>query len=132
MTCDQDQYGCESEKGAPIKQPTSFLTNALELSGELMARCLGRHGQCSRFDGGAHRQCRGKAARRTAVCDFTLCRAMLFDFRRRLQRNGLCNDGFVRVLDARMEKAEVAPLLHIELGNELHTIEVDNHQTSSK
>ena len=28
VTCDQCQYGCESEKGAPIMKPTSFLTNA--------------------------------------------------------------------------------------------------------
>ena len=41
-TCDQCFYGCESEAGDPVKKPTTLMTNALELAGELGRRCTRR------------------------------------------------------------------------------------------
>ena len=51
-TCDQCLYGCETEKGEPVKKPTAFMTNAAELAGEIERRCTGRGGACSRRRGG--------------------------------------------------------------------------------
>ena len=57
---------------------------------------------------------------------FKLCRAILVGFKRQLQCDGICKDGFVGLLDARMEKTEVLPLLHVDLGSQLYEIEADN------
>ena len=57
---------------------------------------------------------------------FKMCRAILVGFRRQLQRDGVCKDGFIGLLDARMEKTEATPLLHVEFGSQLYTIEADN------
>ena len=43
VTCDQCVYGCEVDN-SPVKNPTSFLTDAPELGRELSARCFGRAG----------------------------------------------------------------------------------------
>ena len=124
VTCDRCQYGCEPEMGNPIKKLTSFLTNSQELSRELNVRCLGRHGECSRDGGGTHQQCRGKAARLAAMYHFKLCRAILVGFRRQLQCDGVCKDGFIGMLDGRMENMETLPMLHI--GDQVYKIAVDN------
>ena len=52
VTRDQCLYGCEAEDGLPIKKPTSFVSNAVELTKELTARCKVRGGQCGRPEGG--------------------------------------------------------------------------------
>ena len=49
VTCDQCQYGCEAEDGAPIKKPTSFMTNALELAKELRRGLQFRLGRVERL-----------------------------------------------------------------------------------
>ena len=46
-----------------------------------------------------------------AVYDFKLCRAILVGFRKQLQRDGTCKDGFIGMLDARMENEEAASVL---------------------
>ena len=43
-TCDQCLYGCESEAKDPVKKPTAFMNNAIELARELQQRCQGRRG----------------------------------------------------------------------------------------
>ena len=102
-TCDQCMYGCETSDGHPIKKPTTFMTNAPELAKELRTRCSGKSGACSRASGGQHAQCRGKIARQAAVYHFKLCRAILVGFRAQLRKDGTCTDGFVGILESRME-----------------------------
>ena len=77
-TCDQCMYGCKSTEGLPVKEPTTFLTNAPELAKRLRTRCNGRGGSCWRPGGGVHAQCRGKTARLSAVYDFEVCHAIFF------------------------------------------------------
>ena len=96
--CDQCQCGCKSFDGSPMKTPTQFLTNAPELAKRLRSRCSGREGMCSRPGGGEHAQCRGKAARKVAVYDFKLCKAILVGFRDQLRADGLYKDGLVVLL----------------------------------
>ena len=116
VTCDQCLYGCEAENGDPIKKPTSFMTNAPELAKELSDRCGGRGGACSRLQGGTHGQCRGKTARLAAMHHFKLCRAISVGFRRQLQHDGICKDGFVGMLESGLERTEVKPLPILQLG----------------
>ena len=70
VTCDQCLYGCEAEDRSPIKKPTSFMSNAEELTKELTSRCHGKGSQCGRPEGGTHKQCRGKTARLAAMYHF--------------------------------------------------------------
>ena len=55
-------------------------------------------------------QCRGKTARLAAMYHFKLCKAILVGFRRQLQHDGICKDGFVGMLNSGLEKTEVQPL----------------------
>ena len=111
--CDQCMYGCQSFDGSPVKKPTMFLTNAPELTKRLRSRCAGRDGQCSRSAGGVHAQCRGRVARKAAVYDFKLCKAILMGFRDQLRADGLYKDGFVGMLEDRGEKPEPMPVYQI-------------------
>ena len=111
--CDQCQYGCKSFDGSPVKKPTQFLTNAPELAKRLRVRCNGRNGMCSPPGGGEHAQCRGKVARKAAVYDFKLCKAILIGFRDQLRADGLYKDGFVGIIEDRGEKPELLPILQL-------------------
>ena len=42
-TCDQCLYGCRAADGSPVKKPTMFPTNALELAKRLRSRCTGKN-----------------------------------------------------------------------------------------
>ena len=132
-TCDQCLYGSEAPDGSPIKKPTTFMTNAPELAGELEQRCQGRGGDCSRKKGGSHAQCRGKVARMAAVYDFKLCRAILVGFRKQLQKDGMCKDGFVGMLEATMEREDVPatlPCLMFSAKNgQVLKVQVSNGET---
>ena len=108
-----------------MKKPTSFLTNAPELGREFSARCSGRGGLCSRPEGSVHTQCRGKTARLAAIYHFKLCRANLDGFGRQLNFDGVCKDGVVGMLDARMDQTEVLPVLHVGTVDQIFDIEVD-------
>ena len=109
--CDQCMYGCKTLEGAPVKKPTQFVTNSPELAKKLGVRCTGRGGACSRPSGGAHVQCRGKVARRAAVYDFKLCRAILVGFRNQLRVDGIYKDGFIGILEDRGERPDLVPML---------------------
>ena len=111
--CDQCMYGSESFDGSPVKKPTRFITNAPELAKKLRRRCVARDGTCSRPGGGAHAQCRGKVARKAAVYDFKLCRAILVGFRDQLRADGLYKDGFIGMLEDRGDKPDLLPILHL-------------------
>ena len=104
VTADQCQYGCEDSKGDLVKKPASFMTNAPELANELTKRCSGKGGECSRPRKGVHAQCRGKTARMAAIFHLKLCKAILVGFRRQLQADGVCKDGFIGMLEAGQEK----------------------------
>ena len=121
-TCDQCLYGCEPEAGDPVKKPTTFMTNAPELAGELERRCTGRGGACSRRAGGSHAQCRGKIARMAAVYHFKLCRAILVGFRKQLQKDGICRDGFVGMLEKTEDVPPVLPVLVFSVEVSLDTL----------
>ena len=88
----------------------TFMANALELAGELERRCTGRVGACSRRAGSSHAQCRGKIARIAAVHHLKLCRAILVGFRKQLQKEGICQDGFVGMLE---KTEDVPPVLQL-------------------
>ena len=64
-----------------------------------------------------------------AIYHFKLCRAILVGFRRQLQADGVCKDGFVGMREAGQEKSEVlpsvVPLLHVGLGDHILDVEVD-------
>ena len=127
-TCDQCQYGSTAENGDPVKKPTTFMTNAPELAGELRARCQGRGGACSRRQGGQHAQCRGKTARMAAVYHFKLCRAILVGFRKQLQKDGNCQDGFIGILEAGLGRGERETELYELRGNdgEIMNVHIEN------
>ena len=99
-TCDQCLYGCESEAKESVKEPTTFMTNSTAIDRQLEQRCKGRVGDCSRPQGGRCVQCRGKIARMAALYHFTLCRAILVGFRTQLKQDGVCEEGFVGMLEA--------------------------------
>ena len=75
---------------------------------------LGRDGACSRTEGGRHVQCRGKVARKAAVYDFKLCRAILMGFRDQLRVDGLYKDGFIGMLEDRGDKPDLVPVYHLD------------------
>ena len=56
---------------------------------------------------------------------FKLCRAILVGFRRQLKRNGICKDGFVGMLESKMEKTEVQPILHIGFNDHVFAVAGD-------
>ena len=111
--CDQCMYHCKTLEGAPVKKPTQFLTNSPELAKALRVRCTGRGGECSRPGGGVRVQCRRKIARRAAVYDFKLCRAILVGFWDQLRADCLYKDGFMGILEDRGEKPDLIPVLHV-------------------
>ena len=111
--CNQCMYSYKAFDGSPVKKPTQFMTNAPELAKRLTVRCTGRDGKCSRKAGGVHAQCRGKVARKAAVYDFKLCRAILVGFRDQLRADGLYKDGFMGMLEDRGERPDALPVLQL-------------------
>lgn len=122
--CDQCQYGCEDENGAPVKKPTCFMSNAPEILKELSARCGGRGGSCTRPRGGTHTQCSGKVARMAAMYHFKLCRAILVGFRKQLTVDGTCKEGFIGLLGASTERTEAAPARCMNYGGQILEVEI--------
>ena len=85
----------------------------------------GRGGLRSRPEGWIHKQCRGKMARLAAAMELCkLCRAILVGFRRQLQRDGNCRDGFVGMLNSDMQKCEVLPVLQIGFRDQVFDVDV--------
>ena len=110
-----------------MKKPTRFMTNAPELAKQLGTRCGGRDGYCGRPEGGRHTICRGMNARIAAVYDFKLCRAILRGFRDQLRKDGTYTDGFVGLMESRMDSDHLAvyrlhdsdgAVLHVQIENE--------------
>ena len=89
---DQCQYGAVAssgpEKGQPVKKPTGFMSNSVEILHALSRICSGRNGQCGRPDGGRHAQCSGQTAKDAAKHPRDLCRAVLRGLTAQLRKDG--------------------------------------------
>ena len=64
-----------------------------------------------------HAQCRGQVARKAAVYDFKLCKAILMGFRDQLRADGLYKDGFVGMMEDRGDVPDVVPVYHLMMQN---------------
>ena len=82
----QCQYGAEHD-GQPIKKPTGFMSNSIEVMKALSKICNGQHGHCSRPEGGYHVLCNGRVARMAAIFPVKLCKAILSGFSRQLRND---------------------------------------------
>ena len=105
--CDQCQYGQQAADGSPIRKSTKWMTNSLEIMGQLNRRCKGRHGQCTRRKGGVHTCCSGAVARQAQTYPSGLCRAILKGCRRQLVADGLVEAGVVGIQDRDAEAEEI-------------------------
>ena len=78
---DQCQFGAIATKGldqgCPIKKPSGFMSNSIEIRHALSRVCEGRNGGCSRPEGGRHTVCQGSLTKGTATYPRELCRAVL-------------------------------------------------------
>ena len=78
---DQCQYGAVVRTGKykdrPVKKPTGFMSNSVEILHALSRICKGRHGNCSRPEGGSHVTCSGEIAKDMAKYPRELCRSVL-------------------------------------------------------
>ena len=76
-----DQYGAVAphgpDRGCPVKKPTGFMSNSLEIRHALSRICEGRNGGCSRPEGGRHTACQGSITKDMAKYPRELCRAVL-------------------------------------------------------
>ena len=83
VNADQCQYGATAvsgrRRGGPVKTPTGFFKNSLELARALGRQCAGgaQSGQCSRPRGGEHVPCIGRVAREAAIYPRGRCRGIL-------------------------------------------------------
>ena len=82
VNADQCQYGATAvsgtRRGGPVKKPTGFFTNSIELHLTLRRQRAGgaQPGHCSRPGGGAHVPCIGRVAREAAIYFRGLCGAI--------------------------------------------------------
>ena len=67
VVADQCQLRQQTEEGDPLKKPTGLMSDAPLLLKHLAKRCLGRHGLCTRLQGGRHVECLGTKAQRAAI-----------------------------------------------------------------
>ena len=67
---------------------------------KLNARYFGRHGLCSRPQGGQHVECLGKKAQRAAIFQEELCMAILRDIKNQLISDRRLRVGEISVVDA--------------------------------
>ena len=70
----------------------------------------------------------GKTARMAAVYHFKLCRAILWGFRKQLQKDGNCQDGFVGILEAGLGRGERETELYELRGHdgEIMNVHIEN------
>ena len=97
VRADQCQLGQQTQDGDPLKKPTGFMSNSPELLQALNRRCFGKHGLCSRPQGGVHRQCIGKVAERATIFQEELCATILRRLRTQLRADGKMHDGEIGV-----------------------------------
>ena len=73
---DQCQFDQKDQDGRPIRKPTRWMSNSLDILGKLDKRCGRRDGTCSATNS-AHTTCNGKTAKQAAIYPFQLCKAIL-------------------------------------------------------
>ena len=95
----QCQYGAQHE-GHPIKKPTGFMSNSIEIRRALSKTCKGKRGQCSRSEGGDHILCNGRVARWAAIFQVRCCKAILSGFSSQLRRDGVTTPGVIGMHEA--------------------------------
>ena len=92
VRADQCQYGAEvargMHKGRPVKKPSGFMTNSTRVAAQLMRRCQGRGGVCSRPQGGVHKTCEGSIARDAQIYPRGLRKAILRGITEQLRDDG--------------------------------------------
>ena len=84
VRADQGQLGQQHLDGDPLKKPTGFMFNPVELLSALERRCFVKHGLCSRPLGGRHAECIGKTGQRAAIFQEEMCVAILKGIRAQL------------------------------------------------
>ena len=94
---DQCQFGATAargpKQGGPILKPTGFLSNSPAVLRALSRRCTGRHGMCSRAEGGRHVVVEGVVAKDSAIYPRGLCRAMLRGVAEQLKDDSMVKNG---------------------------------------
>ena len=97
IAADQCQFGATvpqgPDRGRPVKKPTGFMSNSLEILRSLGRRCQGKHGECSRSEGGRHAPCSGSTCKAMAIYPRGLCRAMLHGLTAQLRADGRMQPG---------------------------------------
>ena len=122
ITSDQCQLGQETDKREPLRKPMGFMDNCEEVLAKLHRRCKGRGGACSRPRGGQHQHCRGKIARRAAICQRELCEAILAGLRDHLvnRRRLRPHEQLYTVVGLMMEDAEDDVRKYFNIVNDDH------------
>ena len=100
VTVDQCQLGQQTDSGDSLKKPTGFMSNVPRLLRRLNHRCFGRHGLCSRPQGGRHVECLGKNAQRAEIAQEELCMAILNGIKDQLLFDRRLRIGELSVVDA--------------------------------
>ena len=97
VPADQCQFGATvprgPDAGRPVKKPTGFMSNSLEILRSLGKRCQGKHGECSRTQRGRHAPCCGSTCKAMARYPRGLCRAMLHGLAAQLRADGRLQPG---------------------------------------
>ena len=93
------QYGAQ-HKGHPIKKPTGFMSNSIEIRKVSSKTCTGKPGHCSRAEGGNRILSNGRVALLAAICPVKLCKAILSGFSNQLLRDGVTSPGVIGMHEA--------------------------------
>ena len=75
------------DRGRPVKKPSGFMSNSIEIRHALSRVCEGRNGECSRPQGGKHTTVQGSVTKSTAIYPRELCRAVLRGMTAQLRRD---------------------------------------------
>ena len=75
------------------------MSNAPLLLSKLNRKCFGRHGLCSRPQGGRHVECLGKKAQRAAIFQEELCLAILRGIKDQLLNDRRMRNGELSMVD---------------------------------
>ena len=118
---DQCQYGQCRLDGTPIKKPTGWMSNGVEILRAMSKRCTGRGGACSSKPGAVHGECLGADARRAAIYPFKLCKAILTGIKNQLIQDGLMEVGVHGIQVAtRLEDVEALMKINEDLEAPLY------------
>ena len=108
------------------------MSNSIEVRKALSKICNGKHGHCSRPEGGYHVLCNGRVARMAAIFPVKLCKPILSGFSRQLRKDGLITDGVVgmhecehgRNREAKVDDGSVMSVQSVEMHG--HILKFDD------